>query len=404
MTAASPTAGSPGSDASAPQRSRRRVVAIFSVFVLVSVGALGVLGYAGYRASLGITGGTLAKTVTNPNDRGYQAAVKPSPVYLAALVNDSDELGGLLMVAPVAEAGGSVAGDSADGGSGGGGTLLWTLPELQVEGTAKPATLRETYATAGLAGVRAAFEKVIGYAMTDAAVIGPKQFQKLLGVASVSVENPDPVVSGTGSKRTVIYKSGNLDLAPAQLADFVTIRGTGEAADNRSNRVFVAFTAIAKEVGKESTVPDTTLGADLATLDKGRIDTVALPVTMRSSTPTPTYVPDAAKIESDLAGIVRFPTSAFPGQRPRVRILNGTSETKPAQTLAPQAASAGGEVILIGNGPTTDVETSMVTYSSPAFEKVAKKIADMLKVEAVRSDSVSDAADIDVLLGADYHP
>ena len=397
MTAASPTAGSPVSDASAPQRSRRRVVAIFTVFVLVSIGALGVLGYAGYRASLGITGGTLAKTVTNPNDRGYQAAVKPSPVYLAALVNDADELGGLLMVAPV-------AGDSGGSGSGGGGTLLWTLPELQVVGSAKSTTLRELYATSGLAGVRTAFEKVIGYAMTDAAVIGPKQFPALLGAASVSVENPDPVSSGTGSKRTVIYKSGNLDLAPAQVADFVTIRGTGEAAENRSNRVFVAFTAIAKEIGKESTVPSTTLGADLATLDNGRVDTVVLPVTTRSGTPTPTYVPDAAKIESDLAGIVRFPTSAFPGQRPRVRILNGTSDTKPAQTLAPQAASAGGEVILIGNGPTTHVESSTVTYSSPAFEKVAKKIADMLKVEAVRSDSVSDAADIDVLLGADYHP
>jgi hypothetical protein len=61
-------------------------------------------------------------------------------------------------------------------------------------------------------------------------------------------------------------------------------------------------------------------------------------------------------------------------------------------------------VLLVGNANPLDVETSTVVYSDESFKGVADRIAEIVGVTAVRTDDISDAADIDVVLGADYQP
>ena len=253
--------------------------------------------------------------------------------------------------------------------------------------------------------------------MSEVTVFGPDELAALLGAESLTVANPDPISVGEGRKRVVKYKSGELVLDAPAVADFLTIRGATEATENGSTRVFVVMEALAKRLAGLAPGPSPSDEATLlATLGSGEIDSIALPFVKKEARPAPApggttetkptalYLPDTDRITEDLGGVVRFPVSAFPGQRPRVRLLNGTSDRTDAQDLAPRAAALGGEVLLIGNGPTTDVAVSLVTYLSPDFESIAQRIADVLDVTAVRSEDLSDAADIDVVIGANYRP
>ena len=133
-------------------------------------------------------------------------------------------------------------------------------------------------------------------------------------------------------------------------------------------------------------------------------DFIVLPTTRQSFKGSYLYSPDPEAITEQLNGVVQFPVSSFPGQRPRVRVLNGTTDTTMASRIAPDLARAGGEVLLVGNAKSLDVGSTTVVYSNDEFKGVADAIAEAVGVSAERTDEISDAADIDVVLGADHQP
>jgi len=61
-------------------------------------------------------------------------------------------------------------------------------------------------------------------------------------------------------------------------------------------------------------------------------------------------------------------------------------------------------VLLVGNAKSLDVGSTTVVYSNDEFKGVADAIAEAVGVSAERTDEISDAADIDVVLGADQQP
>ena len=258
-------------------------------------------------------------------------------------------------------------------------------------------------------------------------IVGPDQLAAVaasLGV--VEVRNPDPVTVEDKGKRTERFAAGTISLDPDQLGEFLTLRSAGEAPENRSTRAEALFGTLIPALAQGGATSTGTSGAssstsgsgagsasntsddgpDLATtlagMGSSAPDFVLLPTERQAFKGSYLYRPDTAAITERLAGVVRFPLSAFPGQRPRIRILNGTTDRNAAMSVAPSLAEAGGEVLLIGNASSFDVATTSVVYSSEAFEGVANRIAEIVGATAERSDEASDAADIDVVLGADH--
>jgi hypothetical protein len=333
-------------------------------------------------------------------------------VHLIALTDDSDALSAFVVLVPDA--------------SGSGGSIIWSLGELVVDVDGTPTAITDVYKAEGLEGARAQFEKVLGFGATDATIIAPKDIAAIAApLGTISIKNPDPVSVDQKGKRVVKFAAGTLELDPDEIGEYLTIRGAGEAPTNRGSRADIVLSALAaklidaSDAGATSSSNSTAAGASTTapaaadgSVDIGGVlastgaspDFIVLPMTRQSFKGSYLYSPDADGITDQLAGVVQFPVSSFPGQRPRVRVLNGTSAISAANSVAPQLARAGGEVLLVGNANPLDVETSTVVYSDESFKGVADRIAEIVGVTAVRTDDISDAADIDVVLGADYQP
>lgn len=412
-TASSPPPGSPEADATPALhrphawKRRRNAVRVFSILTVLALVGLGWLAVQGYDAARRIKGGATATIITDPAAPGFVAAVDATPVHLVALTDAEDALSALVVFVP-------------DPG-GGRGSIIWSLGELVVEIDGDQTALTDVYESQGFEAARAEFEKVLGFGSTDALIVSPADLAAAAGaIGTIEINNPDPVSVEVKGKRTQKFKSGSISLEPDQLGEFLTVRGAGEAPANRATRSAVLFSALAQRFAdptgagtgstagsSPSSAPTAADGAvDLTTilLEMGAADPdfLDLPMTRMSFKGSFLYSPDAEAIADELSGVVQFPISSFPGQRPRVRILNGTVDTAPASAIAPDLAAVGGEVLLVGNANPLDAATSSVVYSDDSFKDVADRIAEVVGVPAERSEELSDAADIDVVLGADY--
>lgn len=376
-------------------RNGRRSTRWFAVWTVVALVALSALAIEGVRTARSMRGGATTEVISDPDAPGFIATVDPTPVHLVALTTANDELSCVMVLVPATR----------------GGTMVWTLGELVMDVDGQPKSLAELYGTGGMDAAKAELERALSFGVTDVTILGPDQLAEIAGpVLPLTVDNPDRVRIDAGGRRTERFPSGEISLDDKDLFDFVTVKGAGEAPENRSTRVDVAFGALTSALGdteRSSSTVTTDAGVDLAEvlagLGRGQLDFVVLPSVRQSFSTSYMYRPDPDAIATSLAGVVQFPVSAFPGQRPRVRVLNGTRETGAAQAVAPQLAAAGSEVVVIGNADSFDAARTTVVYSDPAFDEVAQRIAEGLGVQPQRLDEVSDAADIDVVLGPDQN-
>lgn len=385
---------------------RRRAVRWWSFLTFVALVALVALGFVGYDAATDLRGGAVSKVITDPGAAGFVASVEPTPVHLLALVDGDDELSAFVALVP--PDGGA---DDATDAQVGEGAVLWSLGELVIERDGAETSLSKIYGESGATDARAAFEEVLGFGATDLTVVGPDQMAAIVeAMGSLEVRNPDPVSVDDDGRKVQRYASGALELEPDEVQDYLTVRGVGEAPENRSTRAEIVIDALvaglADAPGADSGVLSDS-GSDVGSLIASmgtRIDFVVLPMQRQEFSGSFLYRPDIEQIAAELADVVQFPVSAFPGQRPRVRVLNGTADVSLASAVAPRLARAGGEVLLIGNADRLDASATSVTYADPAFADVADRIAELMGITAERTEEQSDAADIDVLIGADYQP
>lgn len=113
------------------------------------------------------------------------------------------------------------------------------------------------------------------------------------------------------------------------------------------------------------------------------------------------FRPDAAEMPAFVAQAIPFPTSAYPGQRVRVRMVNGTKDTAAAIKNSPRAVAAGAEIVLIANAASFDVTTTRVEYGDPQMAEQAATVASGFGVAATKVGEVADAYDVTVVLGSD---
>jgi len=405
---------SPGSapeQPAAPGRGGRRplgrgAVVAYSVATLIFVAGLVALAWDGYRTSLDIKGGTALESERNPLKPGYEAQVKPIPTHLLLLTDPKGAVtDGLLM---------------AEGNAGKGGSIVLIPGGTIVQGPTGNINFDKLIATAGVPAGVTAMEKVLTFAVTDTATIGDKQWADLLTpLGSLAIENPDALVSVTGpNQKQIVYPAGTITLDPGKLGDYLTFVSDGEAAINRLPRVQLVLEAwlkalAANPAGAPTLAPLTPvigeqpvdISALISGLSKGQVSYQILPtqaVSLPDANGAKIYLPDPVGIAAMVPKVVPFPTSAFPGQRARTRILNGTTDAAAATRAAAPVVGAGGEVTVLGNAAKFGRTRTVVEYHDPTMKDAAGKIAAALAVTATPSTSLTEAYDVTVTLGSDF--
>jgi hypothetical protein len=384
---------------------RRRATIVQSVLTVVFVVAMLALGFVGWRSSLKLTGGRDLE-VTDPAAPGYVAEVNPTTADLIAVTGPDEGLATMLLV--------------LGGGEGSSTTVVpvsaWlTLWEFEDAG---PASAHDIYESGGIDALRLRLGVDLTFGPTDAVTVpGPMVEELARSVGPITVNLPDNViVADEAGGDSVRYPAGAVTLQPADVMDFLAIRGDGEAEYARALRLTQVWTALLNGFTAQGTpleVPDgasedETLFAEvLDGLGTSELSMQLLPtddVPLNVQPPVSLDRVDEDAMATWVPTYVPFPISAYPGQRATVDLLNGTTNPDAITTVAPKIVTAGGEISLTGNAESFDIATSRVEYSSSTAKDAADAIAGQLGLSATRSDSSVRSVDVTVVVGKDLVP
>ncbi len=408
------------------RRKRRKVVVAQAVVTALFVVALIALGWVGWNTALRITGGT-ASEVTDPDAPGYVAAVKPTGVTLIAFTGEPVPVP--TTTAPEGAEGAGEATASTQGEvpslatmllvierSGGAERTLVPIPAnvtLWEFEDSTPDSAANVFASGGIDVLRLRLGADLSFGST-AAVTAPVSMLGDLAAAvgPVTIALPDDVLAGESAEdATVAYAAGELTLEPAQVPEFMSTLGLGESESNRALRqqlVWEALLGAAAAQGLELDLPsddDSVEAAELlaaAADESSRFDLVPmLAVPLNVSPPVTLFRIDQMAMPSWVATEVPFPVSAFPGQRARVELLNGTSDDAVLQSVAPKVVGANGEIAYTGNAESFEVPTSRVEFSSEEARPAAEQIAAALGLTATLDPEAATNVDVVVVVGAD---
>jgi hypothetical protein len=368
------------------------------------VALLAGLGWVGYQSSLRITGGGTAR-VTNPKEPGYVAEVKPTPVDMVAVTDSTGALASVLIV--------------TSGADGKGGTVS-ALPASVVapgfEG-GEPIFLSKAMADAGLDGLRQQLGLAMTFGFTGAESVSADSLQALAEqVGPITISNVDNLIErAKDGTETVKYRAGEITLQPNEVADFLAFAGADESVFNQGLRHQAVWQALLTGLkGKDLSGMQSTTSASDGSGDPGFLgllpgllsgdvayDPVPLEVQPVPGTLYKVYRPDPAALPAWVARTVPFPIAATPGQRARVRLLNGTTDKNAALIVAPKVVAAGGEISLVGNADSFDQAVTRVEYLVPEAKAAAESIATALGVKATRATGTAGSVDVDVIVGRD---
>jgi hypothetical protein len=383
-------------------------VAAYGLATLVFVAGLVSLVWKGWETSLDIKGGSSFHAETDPTKPGYEAQVKPVPNHLVLNV---DAEGRLTDAELLVEIGGKEAGS---------GVVMPIPGATLIESDAGPADLRDFLADHGVEAAVGQLERILGFAITDTVTLSPQQIAELFRPAGhVTFQNPDALIATLpNGDKEIRYGAGQLTLSADEVAAYLAFTSDGEAAVNRSVRLGILLEAWIESIRANPalapTIPplEPVVGdgpVDLAALITSLAgDTISYPTFPVQTIPIPgaeaaaVYRPDAEKIEALVPSLVPYPTSAFPGQRARTRVLNGTSDRDAAPRAAPLIVGAGAEITVFGNATGASRDVTTVEYHDDGVAAAAERIATALGVTATRSSSGTEAYDVTVTLGADF--
>lgn len=438
----------------------RRAMVLQSVATVLFVALLAGLVWVGWSSTMRITGGRL-DAVTDPDAPGYVAAVRPTSVTLVAFTNPAGDVaaapgeGEPTSEQPLeAEPEPDPAGDTGDtaappdpvapsateaddtGGRGGpeddatlsallmvieGGDstsvvpisadiLLWDF-----EGSTADSA-RNIFAGGGADVLRLRLGADLTFGATSLLTVPLTLVDELVAQrGEVTVTLPDDVLElaedGTSAVR---YPAGPLTLGAGDAADFLDRGGFNEQELNRTLRTELFWAELldgSQPLPEGLLLSGQDVDEDVATfvelLDTIRSKPVVFdllplqPLPVDGDPPVVLYRIDPEGMPSWVSTHVSFPVSAYPGQRARVRLLNGTTDPAAPAAVAPAVVGAGGEVVQTGNAEAFDLPTSRVAYASPEASAAAARIADALGLTARVAEDLPADVDVEVVVGAD---
>jgi hypothetical protein len=122
--------------------------------------------------------------------------------------------------------------------------------------------------------------------------------------------------------------------------------------------------------------------------------------------PGETSTPEPSETVVETADPITDPTTIDPARLEAltIAVLNGTPTAGLSNTAADQIAAAGWPDPSRAGASATDEELTYVYYADPADEGIARGIMQLVGAADVRLSDAFPAANITVVLGADYQP
>jgi hypothetical protein len=392
--------GAQGGQKDAGPRRAFRGTRWFALASLVCVGLFTLMLWQGWETAKEIKGGNRLNQVTNPARPGYQEEVLATPSRLVGQLDANGHLADMvLLTAPDTK----------------GGNAVFIPSTLVVERDGQTLPLFEVYEKLGWPSVVDSVGRFLGAGFTQTALMTSDQAQKLLTSAgTLTVDNTDPVIiPGANGSRTAAFDAGQISLTPAEAVEFMTVTGDGESPVQRSYRQQLVWQAWLDKVKADPTLlPKVAplgegdgaidISAVVKALTEADFSTTPLPV-IRIPLARESWAADPDSMSDLVSRILPFPSASFPGQRPRVRILDGTQNRELILKASSPIVSAGGQITIIGNADQFGVTSTKIEYHDPSQAAAAQKIAAALgNRQAVESTDQTDTFDVTVTLGSDF--
>ena len=381
-----------------PPRWARRLAFVVALVGLIA--SVPVLVRLGWQRAIRADGEVSAAATGDPTAPGYRVVVSPTSTLLVVHRGPDGSLAGVSLLASA-------------GQDGGGAVLLVPLTLLVDPDGSRPRTLASVYRTGGVEALSAAVSEVLRMGFGRVVTADPRDWAGAVGNRTLTVDNPDDLTEVDG---TVRFEAGTVRLGGADVEPYLRLRKPGEEDRSRLYRSRLLwrawFASMTASPPPERTDPFSAMVTDLA---RSSVEVVDLPVVVAGEslagatdnaavpgTPETTYRVDRAAADSLLATLVPFPTSARPGDRVRVRLLNGNGDAAATLELSGRLVPAGAEIVVFGNAGRFDIATTEVEYYVESERADAEAMAAVLGVASARFNPVGDATvDVGVIVGTD---
>lgn len=370
----------------------------FAVALVALVASIPVLVYAGTDLIADSTDGDLSAIDRKPTDPGYEAQVEATPTAVAIQYDETGMPNGLTFL--------------AESGPDGGGSVIFvpldtnvTEPSFGVDRLRTAYNVVADRPTLARERITSQVGRLLTVGIGETIDLTNEAWTQLVEpVGPLEIENPDALTLADGTA----IPSGTVSLEANQVGPYLAATIPGESDLNRLIRhqvVWEAWLTAVGESGRDDIVPgESTAGiARFAqALAKGPITYETLPVTPVEDKPG-TFERDEEAIAELINSAVPSPTSAVPGSRFTVRLLNGVAPDSIPSELVRQLIGRGGAVTIIGNGPQFDTAKTEIVYADPAMEDIANLVAEgMGATGKVRLDrEAPDTVDLTIVLGED---
>lgn len=375
---------------------RRRLLGSvgFGTAIVLLIAAIPVLGLVGRNLIQNSNDGKILTNTSDPKAPGYEALVDPTPTALVVQTDPDGKVNSATVLA------------LGSGNRGGGSVILVPLGTRLREPGAGIDRLRFAYEFGGVKILRDQVASLLRIGFGEVIELGNARWAELTRpVGSVTLDNPDTVTATDGTE----FPSGKLTLTPGQVGPFLAATNDNESDINRLVRQQLFWKAwlaqLAARGDGSNLVPGeaaTGMSRFVRTLAKATSDVQVLAVADNPDSTGPPFVLDDQQARSQVGVAVPFPIGAIPGQRVRVRMLNGVRAGPVPAAVTDSVAVGGGEIIALGNADKFgQTETRVEYYTKASRDRVRVLLSALGGGNLVFKPQPDQSVDATVIVGSD---
>ena len=374
---------------------RRITFVLLEVVLLASIPAL---AWVGFRTVLDTTEGQAVDPELDPDEPGYEAFLDPTPVAMVAGVDRAGALSWLTVLA--------LGGPGEEGGA----VLFVPVGTVVDHSQLGDVTLAELWDATGGFGLPPAAADVLGAGFSETIVVEHATVSALVAPAvPLTVQLNDDLPG---------FATGEVALDAAEVPELLELRAEGEsdlARLVRHEEVWRAWLAAVASSSDPDVVPgeqSSGMGRYVRGLAAGPVSFDVVPVAPvedededeEEEEEEERFQVDAEPAYALVAERIPFPVAAEPGDRLRVRVLDGVGAEGLALRGARDVVRAGGQVTSIGNADRFGAEVSRVVYFDESLSDEVADLAAFLGIDEVRREdgpNPNDLVDVTVVVGED---
>ena len=371
---------------------RRITFVLLEVVLLASIPAL---AWVGFRTVLDTTDGQAVDPELDPNEPGYEAFLDPTPVAMVAGVDGAGALSWLTVLA--------LGGPGEQGGA----VLFVPVGTVVDHSELGDVTLAELWDTTGGFGLPPAAAEVLGAGFSETIVVEHATVSALLAPAVPLTVQLNDELPG--------FDTGEAELDAAEVPELLELRAEGEsdlARLVRHEEVWRAWLAAVASSPDPDVVPgerSSGMGRYVRGLAAGPVSFDVVPVTPVEDDDGGEADVERFRVDPEaayalVAERIPFPVAAAPGDRLRVRVLDGVGAGGLALRGARDVVRAGGQVTVIGNADRFGADVSRVVFFDESLSDEVADMAAFLGIDEVQREdgpNPNDLVDVTVVVGED---